>query len=195
MWKAKSRLKDSRGFSLAETLLAVLILLLVSVVVATGMPAVTNAYNKVVLGANAKTMLSTAVTALHDEIGTAWQVENSTDNKSIMYFNGSTGAKSMISSAANQSIKIQDYMSLNDDLIHSTDATVGSEHDLVYGSSFKPEMYVTFNTISYTNGIVTITGLKVCKTTDNTVLAELLGKDGTAINLTVRVVSTDAKGT
>ena len=61
MRKAKSKLKDSRGFSLAETLLAVLILLLVSVVVATGMPAVTNAYNKVVLGANAKTMLSTAV--------------------------------------------------------------------------------------------------------------------------------------
>ena len=195
MRKAKSKLKDSRGFSLAETLLAVLILLLVSVVVATGMPAVTNAYNKVVLGANAKTMLSTAVTALHDEIGTAWQVENSTDNKSIMYFNGSTGAKSMISSAANQSIKVQDYMSLNDDLIHSTGATVGSAHDLVYGSSIKPEMYVTFDTISYANGIVTITGLKVCKRTDDTVLAELLGKDGIAINLTVRVVSADAKGT
>ena len=151
MWKAKSRLKDNRGFSLAETLLAVLILLLVSVVVATGMPAVTNAYNKVVLGANAKTMLSTAVTALHDEIGTAWQVENSTDNKSIMYFNGSTGAKSMISSAANQSIKIQDYMSLNDDLIHSTDAIVGSEHDLVsaktanMGSMFKLDYDITLN--------------------------------------------------
>lgn len=195
MWKAKSRLKDNRGFSLAETLLAVLILLLVSVVVATGMPAVTNAYNKVVLGANAKTMLSTAVTALHDEIGTAWQVENSTDNKSIMYFNGSTGAKSMISSAANQSIKVRDYMSLNDDLIHSTDAIVGSEYDLVYGSSFKPEMYVTFNAISYANGIVTITGLKVCKTTDNTVLSEFSGEDGSAIPFTVRVISADAKGT
>jgi len=202
MWKANSKLKDNRGFSLAETLLAVLILLLVSAVVATGMPAVTNAYNKVVLGANAKTMLSTAVTALHDEIGTAWQVENpidsttgQADNTKLAYFNGSTGAKSMISSAVNEPIKIQDYISLGDDLIHSSGAKEGSAHELISGASFTPKMYVTFNTIWYANGIVTINGLKVCKTTDNTVLAEFSGEDGSAIPFTVRVVSTDAKGT
>ena len=194
MWKAKgkARLKDRRGFSLAETLLAVLILLLVSVVVATGMPAATNAYNKVILGANAKTMLSTTVTALHDEIGTAWQVENSSDETSLTYFNGSTGAKSKISSGENLPIRIQDYMSMNDDLIHSSDATVGREHDLVSGASFKPEMYVTFESISYADGIVTITGLKVCKTSDNTELATFSGADG---SFTIRVISADVKGT
>lgn len=195
MWgsKSKAKLKNKRGFSLAETLLAVLILLLVSVVVATGMPAVTNAYNKVVLGANAKTMLSTAVTALHDEIGTAWQVENSTDDKSLSYFNGSTGARSKISSGTKLPIRIQDYLSLGEeDLIHASDAKVGSEHDLISGASFNPEMYVTFDSISYAGGIVTITGLKVCKKADDTELAKYSAVDG---NFTIRVISADAKGT
>ena len=202
MWKAKgkAKLKDRRGFSLAETLLAVLILLLVSVVVATGMPAATNAYNKVILGANAKTMLSTAVTALHDEIGTAWQVENSTDHKSLTYFNGSTGAKSKISLGAEYSIQIQDYISLSEDLIHDADPTKvkqGEAHVLVYGASFKPEMYVTYESISYADGIVTITGLKVYKKTGDTVtvLAELIGENGSTIPFTIRVISADAKGT
>ena len=191
--KALNRVKGREGFSLAETLLAVLILLLVSVVVATGMPAVTNAYNKVVLGANAKAMLSTAVTALHDEMGTAWQVKNSTDNKSLTYFNGSTGAQSIVSSGDKLPIKIRDYVPLSSDsdLIHDNTATKGEEYYLVSGEHFKPKMYVTYNTIQYSNGIVTISGLKVCKE-DHTTLAEFSKEDGSAAILNIRVISEDS---
>ena len=48
------RIKNQSGFTLAETLLTVLILLLVSGIVATGMPAVQTAYEKIVISANAQ---------------------------------------------------------------------------------------------------------------------------------------------
>ncbi len=187
------RLRDRRGFSLAETLLAVLILLLVSVVVATGMPAATNAYNKVILGANAKLMLSTAITALHDEIGTAWQVgkvEGDTTNTKLEYFNASTGAKSELSLDNGKAIKIRDYLSLSGNLIHDTSYTEGDAYHLV--ADEKAGMYVTYTKIGYSNGIVTIEGLKVMKDDGTTVLAQFADENGAAKDFTIRVLSKDS---
>ena len=188
---------NNGGFTLAETLLAVLILLLVSSIVATGMPAAVNAYNKVVLGANAKVMLSTAITALHDEIGTAWKVEPSSDNKSLTYFNASTGAKSQISLVDNKAIQVQNYMTLSADLIHDEDEDYQTNvepepYPLVPDP--KSEMYVTYSSIEFdpTNYVVTVKGLKVCKKTGDTTVAEYVGKNGTPdpnVNLTIRVIS------
>ena len=201
--QAKNKLGARGGFSLAETLLAVLILLLVSVIVATGMPAATNAYNKVILGANAKTMLSTAVTALHDEIGTAWKVEpgkkddGTADSTKLSYFNASTGAKSTISLDAdgNNAIQIQDYLPLGSDLIHDEGVAnfkTGEPRHLVADST--AGMYVTYTSVSYeeSEGIVTIEGLKVCKNdADNTVLVQFSGGNGAEKDFTIRVISKD----
>lgn len=189
----KHKLREKRGFSLAETLLAVLILLLVSVVVATGMPAATNAYNKVILGANAKMMLSTAITALHDEIGTAWKVgkvEGDTTNTKLAYFNASTGAKSELSLDNGKAIQIKDYLSLSGDLIHDASYTEGEAYHLV--ADEKAGMYVTYTQIGYSDGIVTIEGLKVKKDDGTTVLAQFADENGTAKDFTIRVLSKDA---
>lgn len=204
------RLRSGSGFTLAETLLAVLILLLVSVIVSTGMPAAMNAYRKVVLSANAKTMLSTAITALHDEIGTAWKVENSTDRKSLTYFNASTGAKSRIAKyvpategdpnpdAIAGSVWIWDYISLKDDLIHEDSAEVGDGYEMISGVGLTPRMYVTYESIDYDDdkGVVTISGLKVCNFDhENEMLAQLAGTDGNPKTLKIRVISADSAGT
>lgn len=92
----KRRIKDGSGFSLAETLLAVLILLLVSLIVANGVPAVTRAYENVVIGANAKTLLSTAISALRDELATAKDVTVGSDGTTITYYSADIGATSKI---------------------------------------------------------------------------------------------------
>ena len=55
------------GFTLAETLLAVLILLMVSSIVAAGIPSARRAYEKVVLASNAEVLLSTTITTLRHE--------------------------------------------------------------------------------------------------------------------------------
>lgn len=75
--------------------MAVLILLMVSMIVATGMPAAREAYQKVVLTANAQTLLSTAVNALRDEIGTGWDVRVESDG-SLSYMSADTGARSRL---------------------------------------------------------------------------------------------------
>ena len=189
----RGKLRDKRGFSLAETLLAVLILLLVSIVVATGMPAATNAYNKVILGANAKVMLSTAITALHDEIGTAWKVDQISGG--LTYFSASTGAKTNLTKDADGRIWVEEYVSLNDDLIHDfTEAQLivnhkDKGHPLVPDDISK--MYVTCEGITYNEntGIATISNLKVLKS-DGTELTKYTSDNGT--NLIIRVISKDA---
>lgn len=70
----KRKLRNQSGFSLAETLLAVLILLLVSLLLANGMPTVKAVYERVTIGANARVLLSTTVATLRNELGTAKDV-------------------------------------------------------------------------------------------------------------------------
>ena len=62
------KLNSQDAFTLAETLITVLILLMVSAVVAGGIPAAANAYRKAVDAANAHVLLSTTVNALRSEL-------------------------------------------------------------------------------------------------------------------------------
>ena len=53
-------------------------------------------------------------------------------------------------------------------------------------------MSVTYSTIEYDSGIVTITGLKVCKQDGNkTMLVQYAGEDGDPKPFTIRVISKD----
>ncbi len=91
----KKLLSGESGFSLAETLIAILILLMVSAIVAGALPAAANAYQKTVDAANAQLLLSTTMTVLRDELGTATDVSvNSTTT--INYKSGNTGNQSLI---------------------------------------------------------------------------------------------------
>ena len=69
-----TRLGSRRGFSIGEMLVAVLILVMVSAVVAAGVPVAANAYYKVVDSANAQMLLSTTLTKLRTELSTATDV-------------------------------------------------------------------------------------------------------------------------
>ena len=62
----QTHIKDEYGFSLAETLMAVLILLMVTSVVATGIPAAANAYFKAVDASHAQVLLSTTMISLSE---------------------------------------------------------------------------------------------------------------------------------
>ncbi len=75
MKKLHRKLRDRSGFTLAELLIVVLILLLVSTVVATGVPAAVNSYQKVVDSANAQLLLSTTVSSLRRELSLAGSIE------------------------------------------------------------------------------------------------------------------------
>ena len=72
--KLSSKIKNRNGFSLAEALVSVLILLMVSSVVAAGIPVAQRAYFDVTNSANAQLMLSTTITSIRTELGKARDV-------------------------------------------------------------------------------------------------------------------------
>ncbi len=170
------KLRNRAGFTLAETLLTVLILLLVSILLMTGVPTAINAYNRVVLTANAQVLLSTAVDELRDEIGTAWDVTVS--EKAISYYSGDTGAMSVLS-IGNEDGKKGLYVQEFNEAVEFESINLGNkiaENErqlaaMVNNSSFKSELYVTAEKISFgkdadgneNKGIVIVKNLEVYK--------------------------------
>ena len=184
------KIRSRSGFSLAETMLAVLILLLVTVVVSTGMPVVQNVYDKVVLGANAQAMLSTAVTALRDEFGTAYSIEKpataTTDN--LYYYNAATGARTKLSRNKTNAAQLTTYAYDNDPLLHDeiSDGEQAQVRNLVPDAN--TDLYVTYDTIACGDNTVTINNLRVCKKSNDKVIAG--GDTGTDnVNIIIRVLS------
>ncbi len=167
--------KTKRGFSLAETLMTVLILLLVSSVVAAGIPAAVSAYTKVIDAANAQTMLSTAVSSLRNELSTAKDVTINGD--SIKYFSYDIGAYTVISNGGEHGkIDVQDYVQ------ESGDAAT-EPHPLVTKTDKDRSLEVTYGSVSANeeNHTITITGMEVRKyqanSEEHTVLAKMPGED------------------
>ena len=101
--------KNRAGFSLAETLITILILLMVSAIVAAALPTASTVYKKTVDAANAQVLLSTTMTILRHELNAARDITVSSDGSMISYISGITGNKSVIECVANEGLKITAY--------------------------------------------------------------------------------------
>ena len=187
------KLKRAAGFTLAETLMTVLILLMVSAVVAGGMPAAMNAYHKAVDAANAQLLLSTTVNALRDELSTAWDVE--VNGTTITYQSSDTGGKSKISVENDGKIMLQEFAGESAAWLEGIQT--GNKRPLVsavMAKGIKNEMTASYtgaqcirnsenNTIEY----VKITGLEV-KSGDLTMAKMPDGEGGEKV-LLIRVLT------
>ena len=186
MKRLKQKLHNKSGFTLAETLLAVLILLLVSAIVATGIPSAKNAYEKVVLASNAEVLLSTTISSLRNELGTAQDV--TTNDTVITYYN----------KAAETTSKICLYRDLGADKASDPDGTImyqryaatalsvgGEVTRLVSKAASNNNLYVTYESVKYDKGIITFRHLKVCRETDTEASNPLTSRE----NVSIRVIS------
>lgn len=160
------RLRGRRGFTVAEVLLAMLILLMATAVVAAGIPAAANAYHKVVDSANAQILLSTTMTRLRSELSTASQVQY--DGTTITYLDP-TGSRSVLTLTAYRQdsqdvpgIYLQEYA----DVIPDSDLY---KHPLVSRAAADRSLYVTYRIESYTGGVITFADLSVNKAGDTIV--------------------------
>lgn len=219
--RIRKKIKNRSGFTLAETLVAIIILLLVSSIVAEGVPVAQNAYDKVVVAANAKVMLSTAITALRNELATAQRITVK-DNKTITYYSTDRGAMSKIYLYAKGSsegdtesdedtftdgtVMLQEYADYGSvsavadktglfDILQPnwTEETTPEEakaralaSSLEARRGGKEKLYVRFDTITKTSNIITVTGLKVCRSSDANG-SKPLAQYGTGSNNTLKI--------
>lgn len=156
--KGKKIRKRNKGFSLAEVLVVLLIVLMVSSIVAVGVPAAVRAYNKVVDASNAEVLLSTAMIRLREELGTAGTANNAETATTITYDCGQ-GYESKIMLAGESeepSILIQEYSNIPDL------AATYPPHPLVTDSASSKKLYVTYETVDISaDGIITFGNLQV----------------------------------
>lgn len=150
-WK---RTRARAGFSLMETMITVLILLMVSSVVAAGVPLAMNAYRAVLNAANAEVLLSSTVTRLRDELGEATDIAVGDDNASIT-FTGANGFRCMLYLGGEEGIMLRE--------------TVGEEERtraLVSRAASNQNLHTEYSgagggAISYSDGVIVINNLSV----------------------------------
>lgn len=75
----RSRLRDTRGFMLAEQLVSIIFIGLLCVVIAAGLTAALSAYSNITLQTNADNLLTRTVEAVSDEFAFALSVEGDDD--------------------------------------------------------------------------------------------------------------------
>ena len=164
------KLNRHSGFSLAETLVALIIILLVSSVVAAGLPAAERAYLRILESANAQMFLSTTLTELRDELATASEIDTSTPG-TIAFVNPITG-KSKITFDSSKGFMIQTYLDLNDN--EGTNEGTNPPQPLVSDKARTDSLKIeTQPTISYNNNLLIIGTFNIKSDKTNSVVAKL----------------------
>ena len=210
LFNMKNRICNKMGFTLAETLVTILILLMVSSIVVAGIPAAINAYNKVVVASNAEILLSTTISALRNELGTARDIKTSkkageSPETIITYYNASISSKSKLylSDGTNDKEPDNTVIKPAGTIVYQryTDADTGFDYSasvnspvfpLVSSAAATKDLYVTYDHVVYNaaRGIITFYGLEVKTKTTNKVMASLPKKDdGTPGTYSIRIVA------
>ena len=158
--------RDRRGFTLAETLLALLILLLATAVTATGLPVAIRAYHDVVDAANAEVLLSTTMTALRDELGSAEGFALNADDSLDWY--KSAGLQG-------RSVDLKSYDGSGDDgYMGIKIENAGLSRELVSNAAATRRLHAEFSKITYDkiNQVFVVSGLQVKKNSNGSVMSE-----------------------
>lgn len=196
MWvrtNCMNKIANKAAFTLAETLVAILIMLMVSGIMVAGIPAARDAYVGVTASSNAQILLSTAVSALRNELGTAGSVQSTDNGKSVTFYNSNTHTFSKISKRSSDGmIMYEEYaqktLQLTDSKSIPLSQAAGEAVTLVPEKAIDEGQTVTYESISVdeAKGVVTFEGMAVKKGT-----AVLAPK--AAQNISVRTVSGSAQ--
>ena len=171
--------KGSAGFTLAETLICVLILLMVSAIIGAAIPTAANVYTKTVDAANAQVLLSTAITVLRDELGTASAVD--ANGTVVTYVNGETGPSMIKIGTDTAGTTILIYYGYQGDLYETDPNKTDTEKYDGYRKIVSDKAATEGLILQYTSvsddgkGVVTFTGLAVSKVDSSGVTNTLAG--------------------
>ena len=173
---AKKKIQSSRGMSLAETLLAVMILLMVAAIMASGIPAARNAYEKIVLSSNAEVLLSTTISTLRNELSCSQIDQSNGQYAELTYYNPRRESASRIYKDTNQTLVIQ--QSYGSSMINAYDPENDPDADnknagRIFQKLPTEELYVSYASVSVdkVGGIITFKDLAVILQSNETPLA------------------------
>ena len=167
-----TKLKQNRkGFTLTETLMAVLILVLASVVMVTGITAAIRAYQNMVDKANAQTLLSTTMTKLRTSLTNADDITVSSDGKTLCYTDTVTRNKFVIASAE-KGITLVNEISSGEAEERPEEGSADLRDTLVSQEAASRSMHVVCD-FSCTGDTVEVSNIKVLRNKDGFCLAEL----------------------
>ena len=174
--KIRKRVFGRSGFMLSETLVAILIMLIVTSIVVTGIPVAANVYRKVVDASNAELLLSTTMARLRSELATASGVGCKTTDKvgdetpTIITYTNARGSKSMIllgDTDNEPGIYIQEYADReNTGNPENVSENFSPKRLLVSKEASNKNLYATYSEANYENGVITISDLTVKKEND-----------------------------
>lgn len=173
--------KKKAGFTLVETLVSVVILILLSAVAAKGVSVAVDAYSRIVNSANAQLLLSTTISEIRDELSTGTDIV--IDNNSIAYQSSKTGDESIIdkyvlnagdtSGYADGAIIITEYVNYGEEIDGSKIHAGAITRLLVSNEAANKNLVCTYDDVDYTGGVITINNLKVTRVGSTNVLAGL----------------------
>ncbi len=156
------KLKRKSGFTLVEVLAVVVILLLVSGVVAAGMPAAANAYTRVVDSGNAQVLISTVKTALREELSTATEVETADGSSELEYYRSARyGVLAKLSVENNAATKNNEI--ILEYLQEDHTSMVPAVSRPLVSTAAATGLSVEYGSITYAGGLFTVNGLVVKK--------------------------------
>ena len=178
--KQKNEKRNRGGFTLAETLVAVLILAIVAGIVAGGIPAARNALERAVDASHSQLLLSTTMTSLRNELATASSVTclgdayvtpDDDEEGSVVDPEKVEAAKtiSYVDSSGAVCTLHSDEDGIYVEKTASPDNSSETYHPhiprklLVSEQAATANLYAAFTSASYSNGIIKIDGLKICK--------------------------------
>lgn len=148
--KASRIIRKKTGFSLIETVVSLLIIVLMSGMMVTGIRLAVKVYTTVVDKANAQVLLTTTETILRNELSSARNIKEETDG--ISYQNNVTGQKFTLSSP-------------DADILKTQDGKTGRR--LIQPTTGTKNLHIKFKTIklSADRRYITVSGLRVTKGT------------------------------
>lgn len=169
---AVQRDRGQAGFTLVETMLALAILVLLTGIVASGIPVASETYTKSVDAANAEVALTTTAAKLRDELGLAQDVFYKNDEAAehdVVFYKRSDGYWAKIEGPSDdgKSLRVQAYSGVPNVNGESPDyglTAFGSPIPLIPDSTMVGNLKVKLGgkiTYNSAKGVFTINGLEV----------------------------------
>ena len=154
-------IQNKSGFSLIETVVAMLLVVLMSGMMVTGIRLAVKVYTTVVDKANAQVLLTTTETILRNELSSAKNIKVPDDKKAVSYQNSVTGQKWELSSPGTdiiKKLKKQDGTTKEDRLIQETTGTKNLHIRFDKIELFAGGRYIKVSGLRVTKGTQTLAG-------------------------------------